>query len=123
LKSEIVTSSRAPSGGRPRSIPNGLAERAVKSVRLDLLNHIRVNDVDELQWYLGEYKTYYNNFRANQATDGFTPAERSQAAPAAPVISLAEMKKRKLVCHSFAHGLLNAYELVEVFPEDESTAA
>jgi hypothetical protein len=35
---------------------NGLAERAVKSERLDLLNHIRGRDVDELQWYLGEYK-------------------------------------------------------------------
>jgi hypothetical protein len=39
------------------------------------------------------------------------------------VISLAEVKQRKLVQHSFAHGLLNAYELVENQHEDESTAA
>ena len=63
------------------------------------------------------------NFRANQAIDGFTPAERSHTTPAAPVISLAEMKKQKMVRHSFAHGLLNAYELVEALPEDEFTAA
>jgi len=41
------------------------------------------------------------------------------AAQAAEVISLDEVRLRKLVRRSFAHGLLNAYELVE----DDSAAA
>jgi hypothetical protein len=42
----------------PIALPfvNGTAERAIKSVRLDLLNHVRVRDVVELQWYLDEYR-------------------------------------------------------------------
>jgi hypothetical protein len=35
---------------------NGVAERAIKSVRLELLNHVRVRDVVGLQWYLDEYR-------------------------------------------------------------------
>jgi putative transposase len=92
---------------------NGQAERAVKSVRLDLLNHVRVNDVDELQWYLDEYRKYFNGFRANQAIAGRTPEEQSRSSPAAEVISVADIKNRRLVKHSFAHGLLNAYTLEE----------
>lgn len=46
----------------PSAVPNanGVAERAIKSVRLEILNHVRVSGVDELQWYLNEYKKYYN---------------------------------------------------------------
>jgi len=51
------------------SADNGLAKRAVKSVRLDLLNHIRVRDVDELQSYLGDYRTYYTFGRGFCAHD------------------------------------------------------
>ncbi|MBN2490238.1 MAG: hypothetical protein JXQ29_05260 [Planctomycetes bacterium] len=38
----------------PAALPfvNGTAERAIKSVRLEMLNHVRVRDVEELQWYL-----------------------------------------------------------------------
>ena len=36
-----------------------------------------------------------------------------QGAPVAEPISLAAVRKRKLVRKSFAHGLLNGYELVE----------
>jgi transposase InsO family protein len=98
----------------PTALPftNGVAERAVKSVRLEILNHVRVNDADELQWYLDEYKTFYNVYRPNQAIGGRTPAEYGRGEEAAEVIDLAEAKQRRLVRHSFAHGLLNAYELV-----------
>ena len=43
----------------PCAVPNanGQTERAVKSVRLELLNHVRARDVEELQWYLDEYRT------------------------------------------------------------------
>jgi transposase InsO family protein len=105
----------------PIALPfvNGTAERAIKSVRLDLLNHVRVRDVDELQGYLDEYRRYYNHHRANQALDGATPATFGRDAPAAAPIDLAEVRQRRLVRHSFAHGLLNVYEL----REDERAAA
>ena len=40
----------------PTALPftNGVAERAIKSARFELLNHVRVNDAHELQWYLDE---------------------------------------------------------------------
>jgi hypothetical protein len=98
---------------------NGTAERAIKSVRLEMLNHVRVLDVEELQWYLDEYRAYYNEHRANQAVDGQTPAAFSRGSPSAEVISLDEVRRRKLVRRGFAHGLLNAYELVD----DERAAA
>ena len=97
---------------------NGTAERAIKSVRLEMLNHVRVAGVDELQWYLDEYRAYYNEHRANQAIGGETPAAYGRDSPGAEVISLDEVRRRKLVRRSFAHGLLNSYELV-----DEKSAA
>ena len=105
----------------PVALPfvNGIAERTIKSVRLEILNHVRVSGVEELQWYLDEYRTYFNEHRANQAIGGSTPAGFGRDAPGAEVISLDEVRKKKLVQRSFAHGLLNAYELVD----DETAAA
>ena len=105
----------------PVALPfvNGVAERAIKSARLDLLNHVRVRDVEELQWYLDEYRAYYNQHRANQALGGQTPVAFGRDSPSAEVISLDEVRRRKLVRRSFANGLLNAYELAD----DESAAA
>ena len=104
----------------PVALPfvNGVAERNIKSVRLEMLNHVRVRDVEELQWYLDEYKTYFNEHRANQAIGGRTPAAYGRDSPGAEVISLDEVRQRRLARKSFAHGLLNAYELV-----DEKSAA
>ena len=105
----------------PPALPwvNGVAERAVKSVRLDILNHVRCRDVGELQWYLDEYRGYYCRHRAHQAVNGETPAAFGNGSPGAEVISLDDVRRRRLVCRSFAHGLLNAYELVD----EESAAA
>lgn len=98
---------------------NGTAERAIKSVRLEMLNHIRVRDEEDLQWYLDEYRLYDNEHRANQAIGGQTPAAFGRGSPEGDVISLDEVRQRRMVQHKFARGLLSAYELVE----EESTAA
>ncbi len=105
----------------PVALPfvNGTAERAIKSVRLAMLNHIRVRDVEELQWFLDEYRAFYNEHRANQSTEGQTPAAFGRGSPIAEVIDLDEVRRRRLVCRPFAHGLLNAYELAS----EESAAA
>ena len=109
----------------PTALPfvNGVAERNIKSVRLELLNHVRVCDVEELQWYLDEYRTYFNEHRANQAIGGSTPAAFGRDSPGAEVISLAEVRLKQLVQRSFAHGILNAYELVDAPPEERTDVA
>ncbi len=42
---------------------------------------------------------------------------------AAEVISLAEVRLKQLVQRSFAHGILNAYELVDAPPEERTDVA
>jgi hypothetical protein len=66
-----------------------------------------------------EYRTYYNEHRANQAIGGLTPAAFGRGLPEGDVISLDEVRRRRMVKRKLAHGLLSAYELVE----DESVAA
>ncbi len=66
----------------------------------------------QLQWYLDEYRTYYKG-RPNQALDGRSPQEYADEAPAPEVIDIETIRKCGLVRRSFAHGLLNSYELVK----------
>jgi hypothetical protein len=67
-----------------------------------------------LQWYLGEYRTYWNSERCHQGIEGRTPAERAESVPAAKVLKLTELRRRQLVRRSYAHGLLNGYALEPV---------
>jgi hypothetical protein len=100
---------------------NGIAERAVKSVRFEMLNHIQVHYDGELQWYLDQYKIYYNDFRVHQSLDGNTPKAISENANEATVIDISTLGRRKIVRRSFAHGLLNGYVLAD--EESLDTAA
>ena len=99
----------------PTHLPfvNGIAERAVLSVRTEVLNHVRVRDADELQWYLDEYRSYYNEHRAHQSLDGLTPTAFAEDAPESKIVSIDDVRRRKLLKQSYANGLLNAYELIE----------
>lgn len=92
---------------------NGYAERAIGSVRRELLRHIRVADAKELQFYLDEYRRYANTERPHQRIEGRTPEERSKDAPLAEVIDLATVRRRRLERRAYAHGLLQGYSLVE----------
>jgi hypothetical protein len=76
-----------------------------------LLDHIRVATVEQLQWYLDEYRAYWNSERCHQGIDGQTPAERADHGRVADVLDLDELRRRKLVRRSFAYGLLNGYSL------------
>lgn len=99
----------------PVALPfvNGSCERAVKSVRMELLNHVRTGSAEELQWYLDEYRGYYQAERSNQALEGQTPTAFGRGEKLAEVIDLEAVRRRRLVRRSFAHGLLNSYELVD----------
>lgn len=106
----------------PCGIPemNGFAERAIRSVRCELLRHIRFADAAQAQWFLDEYRRYANTERPHQGLDGRTPEEIATAAPEAPVIDLAAVRSRRLVRRAYAHGLLQGYALVE---QDAARAA
>lgn len=99
----------------PTGLPsmNCYAERAVGSVRRELLRHIRVADAKELQYFLDEYRRYANTERPHQGIDGRTPEERAKGVPEADVIDLAAVRRRKLQRREYAHGLLQGYSLVE----------
>ena len=68
----------------------------------------------ELQWYLNEYRAYWNSERCHQCIGGQTPVEPADSAHVADVLDLNELRRRKLVRQSFAHGLLNSYSFEPV---------
>lgn len=90
---------------------NCYVERAIGSIRRELLRHIRVADAAELQFYLDEYRRYANTERPHQGIAGRTPEEQSTDAPVAEVIDLDTVRWRKLQRHEYAHGLLRGYAL------------
>ncbi len=99
----------------PCGIPqmNCYAERAIGSIRRELLRHIRVPDAASLQFYLDEYRRFANTERPHQGLEGRTPEDVSTAAPKAEVIDLAAVRSRRLVRRAYAHGLLQGYSLAD----------
>lgn len=97
----------------PVRIPqlNCYAERAIGSIRQELLRHVRVRDAKDLQFYLDEYRQYANTERAHQGLAGRTPAEVSEGTPEAKVLDLEALRGRRLVRREYAHGLLSGYTL------------
>jgi transposase InsO family protein len=107
----------------PVRIPqmNCYAERAIGSIRRELLRHVRPHGAVDLQFYLNEYRRYANTERPHQGLEGRTPAEVSAAVPEAEVIDLVALRSRRLVRRAYAHGLLQGYALIE--GEEERPAA
>ena len=106
----------------PTGLPSMIcyAERAIGSIRRELLRHIRVADVNELQFFLDEYRSYANTERPHQGLGGRTPEEVSARLPEAEVIDIAMVRARRLVRRPYAHGLLRGYSLVEEDPAREA---
>jgi hypothetical protein len=66
------------------------------------------------RWGVAKYRAYWNSERCHQGIDGQTPVERADSARVADVPDLSELRRRKLVRQSFAHGPLNSYSLEPV---------
>lgn len=92
---------------------NSYAERAIWSVRRELLRHAPVADAEQLQFYLDEFRQCMNEGRAHQGLGGRAPAEVAKGTAPPRVLDLEELRARQLVRRSFAHGLLHAYELAD----------
>ena len=91
-------------------VVNGIAERVIKTIRMELTNHLRPRSAEELQQRLDVYLAFYNEERAHQGIDGATPSKRDEGGPdSVPVLSLAEIRKRKLVRKAHISSLLNSY--------------
>jgi transposase InsO family protein len=106
----------------PTGLPsmNCYAERAIGSVRRELLRHLRVADAKELQFYLDEYRRYANTERPHQGIDGRTPEEFAASKPEAEVIDLAEVRNRRLERRPYANGILQGYALVAESPSTKA---
>jgi len=94
-------------------VMNAFVERAVQSVKKELLNNIRPETGEELQTLLDEYKTWFNEHRSHETLGGMTPAEFAKGRRMADVARLDEYRDRKLERIEFANGMLNGYRLVE----------
>jgi hypothetical protein len=86
----------------------------VKWLRRELLDHIRIATAEELQWFLDEYRARWTSQPCHQGIHGPTPAERAEVVPVAAAVDLTELRRRKLVRRSFAHGWLNGHTLEPV---------
>ncbi len=99
---------------------NSYAERKVRSVKYELLNHIRAETVEELQFLLDDYRTWFNEYRAHQSLDGMTPSEYAAGKRIADVIRIDDAHKMRLESVEFADGKLVGYRWVE---DEEKQAA
>ncbi|MBC7172373.1 MAG: transposase, partial [Polyangiaceae bacterium] len=97
----------------PTGLPsmNCYAERAIGSVRRELLRYIRPRDADHLQEVLDDYRSYANRERAHQGIEGSSPEERAAERPLPPVLTIDELRQRRLMRRDYAGGLLHEYEL------------
>jgi transposase InsO family protein len=99
----------------PVALPqaNAYVERAIGTIRAELLRHVVVASADELQALMDEFRVYATTERAHQGLDGQAPQERARGQPVPDVLSLEALRRRKLCRRPYAHGLLNGYSLEE----------
>jgi hypothetical protein len=99
----------------PTALPvaNVYVERAIGTVRKELLRHVVVGDVDELQRLLDDFRTYATNERAHQGLDGQSPQECARGDAPPELLSPGDVRRRTLVRRDYAHGLLHGYSLEE----------
>ena len=92
---------------------NCFVERVIQSIKFQMIHHIKCQDGKELQKYLDEYKLWYNKYRPHQGISGLTPEAFTNGNGHPEVISIEELRQKKLKKITFADGLLSAYHLVD----------
>lgn len=84
---------------------NGIAERWVKSVRTECLDHFVILNERHLRRLLAEYVTWFNRWRPHRSLGQQTPCGR------APPTHLANSQETKIVARPVLGGLHHLYEL------------
>ncbi len=92
---------------------NCYAERSVQSVKYELVNHIRAGTVEELQNFLDEYQTWFNDYRAHQTLNGMTPTEFASGKRISDVTRIDDVRDKRLESVEFAGGKLVGYRWVD----------
>lgn len=92
---------------------NCYAERSLQSVKFELINHVRVETVEEIQRLLDDYQVWFNEYRAHQTLNGMTPADFAAGKRIADVVRIDNVRKMRLESVEFADGKLVGYRWVE----------
>jgi putative transposase len=83
---------------------NSIAERWVRSVRQECLDHTFIFGERHLRRVLAEYLTYFNQWRPHRSI--------GQRAPCAPVSKTPESQRGRVVALPLLGGLHHVYQLV-----------
>jgi transposase InsO family protein len=94
--SQIRTPFRAPQA-------NAIAERWVRSIRQECLDHTFIFSERHLRWVLAEYVTYFNQWRPHRSI--------GQRAPCAPIPRSPGRQSGKVVAAPVLGGLHHVYQL------------
>jgi putative transposase len=89
---------------------NAFAERWIRSLRQECLNHLIIFGLSRLQHVLDEYKNYYNQHRPHQGIGNRVPDQCKQhASGPVPVTPKRRLRHGDIQCQEFLGGLLKSY--------------
>lgn len=89
---------------------NAFAERWIRSLRQECLNHLIIFGLSRLQHVLDEYKNYYNQHRPHQGIGNRIPDQCKQhASGPVPVTPKRRLRHDDIRCQEFLGGLLKSH--------------
>ncbi|MBT8374681.1 MAG: integrase core domain-containing protein [Deltaproteobacteria bacterium] len=86
---------------------NGIIERFWKSLQVECIWRLHIQNEDSIRYFCHEYKNYYNKIRPHQGLDGGTPKEVRIVASNVFDLNTVKYKKQKHL-----HGLFTEFSIV-----------
>ena len=88
---------------------NAFAERWIRSLREECLNHLIIFGLDRLQYVLDQYKDYFNQHRPHQGIGNRIPARIGRDMEGGQTILDKSNGAGSVQCKQFLGGLLKSY--------------
>ena len=88
---------------------NAFAERWIRSLREECLNHLLIFGLDRLQYVLDQYKDYFNQHRPHQGIGNRIPARIGRDMKGGQTILDKSNDAGGVKCKQFLGGLLKSY--------------
>jgi len=89
---------------------NAFAERWIRSLREECLNHLIIFGLDRLQYVLDKYKDFFNQHRPHQGIGNCIPEQLGQQTGGkAQNVDRNSVYAGDIRCHEFLGGLLKSY--------------
>jgi len=89
---------------------NAFAERWIRSLREECLNHLVILGLNRLQYVLDEYKDFFNHHRPHQGIGNCIPEQLGhQMGDKAQDVDSNSVHTSDIRCHEFLGGLLKSY--------------